>query len=161
MRSYKEVNPWRAATEDRSPRCGIPEREAYSQPAVDVAMTYAATLAMSSSERRPPNAGLAFLPLVTCFITAFSLKPPSRYSSSAAFSRVFSGMMTFWPPAWHAAQLPENTDSPAAASPAKAGMATSESAAAAPAAATLESKVFDTGAEKARAAVRVYSMVSE
>jgi hypothetical protein len=29
-------------------------------------MTYAATLAMSSSLRRPPNAGIAFLPLVTC-----------------------------------------------------------------------------------------------
>merc|ERR550514_1376152 len=144
MRTRVDLRRALSVTEDRFPRCGVPE-QAYSQPAVDVAMTYAATLAMSSSERRPPNAGMAFLPLVTCFITAFSLKPPSRYSSSAAFSRVFSGMMTFWPPAWHAAQLPENTDSPAAA---------------APAAATLESKVFDTGAEKARAAVRVYSMVS-
>ena len=46
-------------------------------------MTYDATFAMSSSERRPPKAGMAPLPLVTCFITAFSLKPPSRYSSRA------------------------------------------------------------------------------
>ena len=37
----------------------------YSQPADDVAMTNAATLAMSSSDRRPPNAGMAPLPLVT------------------------------------------------------------------------------------------------
>lgn len=84
-----------------------------------------------------------------CFITDFSLKPPSRYSSSADFSSVLSGMMTFWPPAWQAAQLPEKTDSPAAALPANAGIATSESAAAAPAAAALESKTLEVGAEKA------------
>ena len=39
-------------------------------------------------------------------------------------SRVFSGMMTFWPPAWHAAQLPEKTCSPASTSAANAGKAT-------------------------------------
>jgi hypothetical protein len=33
---------------------------------------------MSSSERRPPKAGMAFLPLVTWVTTAFSLKPPVR-----------------------------------------------------------------------------------
>ena len=55
----------------------------------------------------PPKAGMAFLPLVTCLTTDASLKPPSKYSSSADFSSVFSGMITFWPPAWHAAQLPE------------------------------------------------------
>merc|ERR550514_1193877 len=142
MRTRVDLRRALSVTEDRFPRCGVPE-QAYSQPAVDVAMTYAATLAMSSSERRPPNAGMAFLPLVTCFMTAFSLKPPSRYSSSAAFSRVFSGMITFWPPAWHAAQLPEKTASPAAA----------------PAAAALESKVFDTGAEKERAAVAMESIM--
>lgn len=42
------------------------------------------TLAMSSSERRPPKAGMAFLPLVTCFTTDASLTPPSRYSVSAS-----------------------------------------------------------------------------
>ncbi|KAL3922837.1 MAG: hypothetical protein SGPRY_004418 [Prymnesium sp.] len=36
---------------------------------------------------------------------------------------VFSGMMTFMPPAWHAAQLPEKTDDPASTSPANAGAA--------------------------------------
>jgi hypothetical protein len=41
----------------------------------------------------------------------------------------------------------------------RTGIATSESAAAAPAAATLESKVFDTGAEKERAAVAMESIV--
>ena len=40
-------------------------------------MTKAATLAMSSSGRRPPKAGIAFFPFVTWRMTAFSLKPPS------------------------------------------------------------------------------------
>ena len=43
----------------------------------------------------------------------------------------------------------------------RTGIATSESAAAAPAAAAFESKVFETGAEKERAAVARDSMVSE
>jgi len=38
-------------------------------------------------------------------------------------------MMTFMPPAWHAAQLPEKTCSPAAMSAAKAGPAASTPAA--------------------------------
>ena len=41
----------------------------------------------------------------------------------------------------------------------RTGIATSESAAAAPAAAALESKVFDTGAEKERAAVAMESIM--
>ena len=73
-------------------------------------------------------------------------------------SSVFSGMMTFWPPAWHAAQFPENTDSPAAKSPAKAGVATSANAAAAPATATLVSATLEIGALKARAAVTAESI---
>mmetsp|Transcript_10943 Transcript_10943/g.22455 ORF Transcript_10943/g.22455 Transcript_10943/m.22455 type:complete len:106 (-) Transcript_10943:373-690(-) len=36
-----------------------------SHPASEVAITYDATLEISSSERRPPNAGIAFFPLVT------------------------------------------------------------------------------------------------
>lgn len=48
------------------------------QPSVEDWMTKAATLAMSSSERRPPKAGMAPLPLVTWVITAFSEKPPVR-----------------------------------------------------------------------------------
>jgi hypothetical protein len=42
----------------------------------------------------------------------------------------------------------------------RTGIATSESAAAAPAAATFESKVFETGAENERAAVASENMVS-
>ena len=39
-----------------------PARDFQSQPALAVVMTYVATLAMSSSERRPPKAGIAFFP---------------------------------------------------------------------------------------------------
>lgn len=70
-----------------------------SHPASEVAITYVATLAISSSERRPPKAGMAFFPLVTCVTTDDSLRPPARYWSRASFSRVFSGMITFCPPA--------------------------------------------------------------
>lgn len=95
-------------------------------------------MAISSSERRPPNAGIAFFPLVTWYTTDFSFLPPARYCSRASFSRVFSGIMTFCPLAWQAAQLALKTISPAATSPAKAGAATPEAitAAAAPAWAT-------------------------
>lgn len=41
--------------------------------------------------------------------TEDSLKPPVRYFSMAAFSRVWSATTEFWPPAWHAAQLALNT----------------------------------------------------
>ena len=108
-----------------------------SHPASEVAITYEATLAISSSERRPPKAGMAFFPLVTCVMTAFSLRPPARYCSKAAFSRVFSGMMTFCPPAWHAAQLALKTCSPAPTSPAKAGETATPAVTAAPATAAL------------------------
>lgn len=64
---------------------------------------------------------LTFLPLVTCITTLCSFMPPARYCVSASFCSVFSGMMTFCPPAWHAAQLAENTDSPLPTSAASAG----------------------------------------
>jgi len=44
-------------------------------------------------------------------------------------------MITFWPPAWHAAQLALKTCSPAPTSPAKAGVVAMNAAAPAPAAA--------------------------
>merc|ERR1719263_407369 len=115
-----------------SPRVGCRRhrtKERAYQPLLALLTTNSATLAMSSSESRPPNAGIAFLPLVTCVMTAFVLKPPSRYSSNADCSSVFSGMITFWPPAWQAAQLPEKICSPAAASAPKAGAAASRPAA--------------------------------
>jgi len=96
-------------------------------------MTYAATLAMSSSESLPPNAGMAFFPLVTWVMMDFSERPPARYWSRASFSKVFSGMITFCPPAWQAAQLALKTCSPAPASAAKTGEVAT-TAAAAPAA---------------------------
>ena len=64
-------------------------------------MTYAATSPISSSERRPPNAGMAFLPFVTWVTTDDSLRPPAKYLSSASLRRVFSAAMTLLPPAWH------------------------------------------------------------
>ena len=84
-------------------------------------MTKEATLAMSSSERRPPKEGMAPFPLVTWVRTEASERPPARYWSRASFSRVFSGMITFCPPAWQAAQLASKILSPAVTSPAKAG----------------------------------------
>ena len=73
--------------------------------------------------------------------------------SRTSFSRVFSGMITFCPCAWHAAQLPLKTPSPTAASPAKAGDAKIVSAAAALAAATFVSlSLLLIGELKARAA---------
>lgn len=141
-------------------------QNAYSQPSSEDLMTKAATLAISSSERRPPtklnetitkkmlvgllksltsgasasklyvHAGMAFFPLVTWVITDFSERPPLRYWSRASFSKVFSGMMTFCPPAWQAAQLALKTCSPAPASAAKTGEAAT-TAAAAPATAPL------------------------
>ena len=56
---------------------------AQSHPSLEADITYVATLAMSESDRRPPKAGMAFLPLVTCLTTEASLKPPSRYVSRA------------------------------------------------------------------------------
>ena len=94
-----------------------------SHPASADEITYEATLAISSSLRRPPKAGIAFFPFVTCVITDFSLRPPERYWSNASFSKVFSGMITFCPPAWHAAQLALKICSPAPTSPANAGPA--------------------------------------
>lgn len=56
------------------------EQEIYSShPASDVVITYVATLAISSSDKRPPKAGMAFFPFLTCVMTAFSLRPPARY----------------------------------------------------------------------------------
>mmetsp|Transcript_37545 Transcript_37545/g.62162 ORF Transcript_37545/g.62162 Transcript_37545/m.62162 type:complete len:219 (+) Transcript_37545:194-850(+) len=128
------------------------------QPALEVVMTKAATFSMSSSDKRPPKAGIAFLPLVTCFTTAAGLKPPSRYSSRASFSRDLSGMMTFWPPAWQAAQLPEKTAPPALTSAAKAGIAPAASTPAATSGITLvaasekaDAWIFDNGPWKAAA----------
>jgi len=50
-----------------------------------------------------------------------SLRPPVRYWSNASFSRVFSGMITFCPSAWHVAQFALNTCCQAPLSPASAG----------------------------------------
>ena len=38
-----------------------------------------------------------------------------RDDMRTAFSRVLSGMITFWPPAWQAAQFPSKTPAPAQA----------------------------------------------
>ncbi|CAH0369989.1 unnamed protein product [Pelagomonas calceolata] len=99
-------------------------------------MTYAATSPISSSERRPPNAGMAFLPFVTWVTTDDSLRPPAKYLSSASLRRVFSAAMTLLPPAWHAAQLPANSVSPDSMSPAKAAKGARSAPAASVAAAT-------------------------
>lgn len=148
---------------------------------------------------------MAFLPLVTCFTTAASLKPPSRNSSRAfgvggggavweeeigrrvcrssretlirggarvharaCLSSVFSGMITFWPPAWHAAQFPEKILSPALGLPsAKAGTApvvvasTPATIKGAAASATLDKVVLVAGAWKASWAVASASNVIE
>jgi hypothetical protein len=66
---------------------------------------------------------MAFFPFVTWVMMDFSERPPARYWSRASFSRVFSGMITFCPPAWHAAQLALKICSPAPTSAAKAGAA--------------------------------------
>ena len=60
--------------------------------------------------------------------------------------------------------MPEKTDSPRAASPANAGIAMSDSAAAAPAtaprpASNFDVPVFDTGKFKERAAAAIFSMI--
>ena len=98
-----------------------PEQRVYSHPSSEVLIMKAATFSMSISERRPPKAGMAFFPFVTCVRTEASERPPARYWSRASFSRVFSGMMTFCPPAWHAAQLASKIFSPAPGSAAMAG----------------------------------------
>lgn len=93
----------------------------YSHPSSDVLMTYAATLSIPASERRPLKAGIAFFPFVTCVRTDFSVRPPARKVSRASFSSVFSGIITFCPPAWHAAQLSSKIFSPWSGFPAWAG----------------------------------------
>ena len=80
-----------AAVETRQAACvAIALMLGYSQPASLVDITYSATRAISSSERRLPKAGIAPLPFVTCLATASGLKPPSRYFSSASFFKVLS-----------------------------------------------------------------------
>jgi hypothetical protein len=64
---------------------------------------------------------MAFFPLVTWVMMDFSLRPPRRYCSRASFSRVFSGMITFCPPAWQAAQLALKICSPFSTFEARAG----------------------------------------
>lgn len=128
-----QADPWNSR--DVSKQLSEGQR-AYSQPSSADLITKAAALAMSSSERRPPKAGMAFFPLVTCVMMDFSESPPARYWLRASFSKVFSGMMTFCPPAWQAAQLALKTCSPASTSAAKTGEVAT-TAAAAPAATPL------------------------
>lgn len=56
-----------------------------------------------TTRRHSPGYNPRPRPAFTWVMMASTLKPPLRYCSSAAFSRVFSTCTEFWPPVWHAA----------------------------------------------------------